>query len=140
MLNHHQRLVLTSPVVFEPAVMRSSITAGWRTVGDSLSHHHRHKSNAPRTVGDEGCWSSDTLDTTWVQSTLSLRFFPTSTVLPCASGNSAANQAWKAERDVETMAPLTMGKTCCYHLPLLESSNAVKSIIRPSCVLFVVLA
>jgi len=52
MLNHHQRLVLTSPVVFEPAVMRPSITAGWRTVGDSLSHHHRHKSNTPRTVGD----------------------------------------------------------------------------------------
>jgi len=52
MLNHHQRLVLTSPVVFEPAVMRPSITAGWRTVGDSPSHHHRHKSNAPRTVGD----------------------------------------------------------------------------------------
>jgi len=52
MLNHHQRLVLTSPVVFEPVVMWPSITAGWITVGDIPSHHHRHKSNTPRTVGD----------------------------------------------------------------------------------------
>ena len=52
MLTHHQRLALTSPTVLEPAVMRPSITAGSTTGGDSPSHHHRHKSNAPRTVGD----------------------------------------------------------------------------------------
>jgi len=28
------------------------ITVGSTTGGDSPSHHHRHKSNAPRTVGD----------------------------------------------------------------------------------------
>ena len=28
------------------------ITAGSTTGGDSPSHHHRHKSNTPRTVGD----------------------------------------------------------------------------------------
>jgi len=44
--------VLTSPTVFEPAVMIPSITAGSPTGGDSPSHHQRHKSNAPRTVGD----------------------------------------------------------------------------------------
>jgi len=32
--------------------MRPSITAGSPTGGDSPSHHHRYKSNAPRTVGD----------------------------------------------------------------------------------------
>ena len=44
--------MLTSPTVFEPAVMIPSITAGSPTGGDSPSHHQRHKSNAPRTVGD----------------------------------------------------------------------------------------
>ena len=32
--------------------MIPSITAGSPTGGDSPSHHQRHKSNAPRTVGD----------------------------------------------------------------------------------------
>ena len=45
-------VVLTSPTVFEPTVMIPSITAGSPTGGDSPSHHQRHKSNAPRTVGD----------------------------------------------------------------------------------------
>jgi hypothetical protein len=52
MLTRHQRLALTSSVVFEPAVMRPSITAYSPTGGDSPSHHHQHKSNASRTVGD----------------------------------------------------------------------------------------
>ena len=121
MLNHHQRLVLTSPVVFEPAVMRPSITAGWRTVGDSPSHHHRHKSNAPRTVGDAHFEPAMMRGAGVVIPLIqhgSRAHFPCVSSQPAqcyhASGNSAANQAYgmQRKRGVETMAPLTMRKTC----------------------------
>ena len=52
MRTHHQRLELTSPAVLEPTVMRPFITDGSPTGGDSPFHHHRHKFNAPRTIGD----------------------------------------------------------------------------------------